>query len=172
MVIVSLILLVLLVLFLFASLIPLFVAMTRGAPYYPTNHNKQTLMLQFAALKPGEKAVDLGSGDGRLVIALAKAGAEAHGVEINPWLVWWSRWRIKKEGIPNAFIQWGSLWKINIHDYDAVLLYILPATMQKLEAKFKQQLKPGGRIVSNMFIFPTWKPTRTEDDVYLYTQTK
>jgi Protein-L-isoaspartate carboxylmethyltransferase len=77
----------------------------RGAPYIPTKREGVIKMLKLARVRPGCKALDIGSGDGRLVIALAQAGAEAHGCEINPVLVWWSRRKIKAAGLEGrAFI--------------------------------------------------------------------
>ena len=68
-----------------AFIIPFF---TSGLGYAPSTTAIIDRMIKLLNIKPGEKAVDIGSGDGRVVIALAKAGAEAHGYEINPLLVW------------------------------------------------------------------------------------
>ncbi|MBU4142330.1 hypothetical protein KKE99_05680, partial [Patescibacteria group bacterium] len=62
-----------------------------GAPYVPIPKNGLDKMVEFANIKFGQKAVDLGSGDGRIMIAMAKAGAIVHGYEINPLLVWWTQ---------------------------------------------------------------------------------
>lgn len=67
-----------------------------GAVFAKSDEKLIATMIQLAKVKPGEKAVDLGSGDGSVIIALAKAGAEAHGYELNPFLVWLSRRQIKK----------------------------------------------------------------------------
>ena len=84
-----------------------------GAPFEPTSDRKLKIMMKLAKVKKGEKAVDHGSGDGKIVIALAKAGAEAHGYEINPLLVLFSRYKIKKAGLKGkAFIHWKNFWKI------------------------------------------------------------
>jgi Xaa-Pro aminopeptidase len=63
----------------------------RGAPFVLTGSRTVKTMTALANIQPGEKAADLGSGDGRILIAIARAGAEAHGYEINPFLVLWSR---------------------------------------------------------------------------------
>lgn len=73
-----------------------------NAPYAPSVKNRLDAMLDLANIQPGDKAVDLGSGDGRVVIAMAQAGAEAHGYEINPWLVLWSRYAIRRAGLKDA----------------------------------------------------------------------
>ena len=90
----------------------------RGGPYVPSNREIVERMIGMAGVRPGEKAVDLGSGDGRVVIALARAGAEAYGFEINPFLVSWSRRNIKKAGLEGkAFIIKRSFWKENYSKY-------------------------------------------------------
>ncbi|TSA46497.1 SAM-dependent methyltransferase, partial [bacterium] len=65
---------------------------TQGALFVPTHRDKVKKIIELAHVQPGEKAVDLGSGDGRILIALAQAGADAHGFEINPLLIIWSRY--------------------------------------------------------------------------------
>jgi 16S rRNA A1518/A1519 N6-dimethyltransferase RsmA/KsgA/DIM1 with predicted DNA glycosylase/AP lyase activity len=74
-------------------LIPIFFG---GAVFAQTQQSSIHKIITLANPKPGQKAVDVGSGDGRLVIALAKSGVQAHGYEINPWLVLVSRLNIKK----------------------------------------------------------------------------
>ena len=64
-----------------------------GAIYYPSSDPQIATMLDLAQIKKGERAVDIGSGDGRIVRALARAGAHAHGYELNPFLVFWSWWQ-------------------------------------------------------------------------------
>lgn len=125
--------------------------------------------LKIADVKKGDVAVDLGSGDGRIVIALAKAGAQAHGIEINPVLVWWSRYRIKKAGLSGkAFVHCHSLWDADLSKYNVVMIYGLPYMFEKLEGKLQKELKPKSRIVSFSFPFKTWKPVKTDTSVYLY----
>src|SRR3989338_878500 len=78
----------------------------RGAPYLPTHRESVAKMIELAQVRPADKMVDLGSGDGRIVIAFAKQGIEAHGYEVNPLLVWWSRKNIQRAGLDGrAFIQ-------------------------------------------------------------------
>ena len=92
-------------------LILLILSISRGAAPIPTNLKTVRHILELTQGKPGEKAIDLGSGDGRIVIALAKHGLHAYGYEINPLLVWGSNYRIRKEGLQqNAFIEWKSFW--------------------------------------------------------------
>ena len=152
--------------FLFGAILPL---IFWGAIYVPTEKERIKTIIRFAEIKPGEKAVDLGSGDGRLVIALAKAGAEAHGYEINPLLVWKARKDISKAKIENkAFIHWKSFWQEDLSDFDVVVIYGISHIMRRLEKKLKGELKKDARVICNAFNFPNWTQIKKEDGVYLY----
>jgi ribosomal protein L11 methylase PrmA len=167
----ALILIVMIGLLAVAIVAPLLIAMTKGAPYMPTKTALVDEMIALADIQPGEMAADLGSGDGRLVIALAEHGIEAHGYEINPWLVWWSHFLIRRAKMTKRTeVVCASFWKRDFSAYDVILLYVLPETMAKLEPKLKKELKPGSRIVANTFIFPHWQPKKSHDRLYLYTQ--
>ena len=140
-----------------------------GAPFEPTSNKKIKKMIKLARIKKGDKAVDLGSGDGRIVIALAKAGAEAHGYEINPFLVLLSRRKIKKAGLKGrAFIHWKNFWNINFRRYNLVMLFQFHTIMDKLRKKLEKELKPKSRIVSYYWKFPKWKPIKKIENIYLY----
>jgi protein-L-isoaspartate O-methyltransferase len=140
-----------------------------GAPYVPAKHTRVTTMVELAGVKLGERAVDLGSGDGRIVIALARAGAEAHGYEINPLLVWKSRRNIRAAGLSNrAFIHWKSFRQANFSSFDIVTIYGLKSIMRELEKRLEQKLPNGARVVSHTFQFPNWQPVLRRDWIYLY----
>lgn len=142
-----------------------------GAVFYPTSDENAGIMLQLAGVKPNERAVDLGSGDGRIVIALARAGAEAHGYEINPFLVRKSRRAIQEAGLDKkALVHCRSFWRETFSSFDVVAVYGIPPIMGKLEKKLRRELKPGARVVSNTFQFPSWIPERSLGAVYLYVK--
>ena len=84
---------ILLVLFLGYLCVSLAVVVLSGAPYIPSASSDLTAMLELLGPAAGRRVVDLGSGDGRVVIALARAGFVSEGVEIIPLLVWRSRWK-------------------------------------------------------------------------------
>lgn len=143
----------------------------RGAPFAPTDRKTMNRMLERAQVKPGERACDIGSGDGRIVIALAKAGAYADGFEINPLLVWWSKIRIKRAGLSQkARIIRKNLWQTDFSPYDVVALFGIPYIMKDLGDKLLAELKPGARVVSNNFAFPTWEAASRQDGIILYTK--
>jgi len=140
-----------------------------GAIYYPTRADKSETILKLARVKPGQKVADLGSGDGRILLAFAKAGAVARGYEINPILVWYSRRAIKKAGLEkNAFVEWKSMWRADISDCDTVFVYDFPNFMSQLGEKLERELRVGTKVISNVYKIPEWEPLKVEDNLYLY----
>ncbi len=140
-----------------------------GAPFNASSRRKVQRMLNLADIKKGQKAVDLGSGDGRIIIALAQNGAEAYGYEINPFLVWIARRKIRKLGLEkNAHIYWKNFWREDLSVYDIVITFQIDISMPKLEVKLKNELKDGARVVSHFWPFPTWDYVKKKGRVYLY----
>lgn len=140
-----------------------------GAWYEPSNDQKVALMLDLLDLKPGDCAVDLGSGDGKIVIEMAKRGVLAVGIEKDFRLVEESRESIKKEHLEHvAQIIHGSFWDINLSNFSKVYLYQFKTVMQRLEEKLGLELPSQALVVSNYWKFPTWKPEKKIEDVYLY----
>jgi protein-L-isoaspartate O-methyltransferase len=147
----------------------------RGAIYFPTSPRSVATMLRLADVKPGDKLVDLGSGDGRILITAAQAGAEAVGYEINPVLVRRSRRAIARAGVGgragesgNAVVHWEDFWRINFSQFDVVIVYGIPYIMKDLQRKLERELRPGTKIISNAFIFPGWEPVAQERKIMLY----
>lgn len=144
-------------------------ALVFGAPFAPVARNRIETMIKLLKLKPGEKLVDLGSGDCRIVIAFAGLGVQSHGYEINPLLVAWSRYKIRKQGLENiAFIHFKDFWQTNLSSFKAVTVFGIGHMMPRLEKKLKKELKPGSRFVSNHFKLPGLKPDKEENKVWLY----
>lgn len=144
-------------------------ALIFGAPFAPLADNRIQTMIKLLKLKKGDKLADLGSGDGRIVIAFAKLGIESHGYEINPLLVAWSRLRIRKLGLQKkAIIHFKDFWLQDLSSFNAVTLYGIAHIMGRLEKKLKKQLKPGSKIAANYFQFPDLKPLKKENKVWYY----
>lgn len=159
----------LLVFFLLAFIIILLYSMIFGGPYAPIGEQKIEAMLSLLKIKEGEKSVDLGSGDGRIVIALAQKGVVAHGYEVNPLLVLLARYKIRKKRLQKiAFIHWGDFWKADFSSYDIITIYLAPHIMSRLENKLRKDAKRRTRIAVNFFAFPTWKYDLRKDTIYLY----
>ena len=140
-----------------------------GAPFVKSAKKKIYSMLALAAIKSGETVVDLGSGDGTLIIEAAKMGAAATGVEINPFLIWLSRVRIRRAGLENrATILRKDFRTHPLGNTDVVFAYLWPSTLQHLKEKFERELAPGARVISNAFPIEGWTPIIESDGVYLY----
>jgi len=134
------------------------------APFYPTPEIIVAKMLQLGGLKAGEKIFDLGSGDGRIVIAAAqKFHADAYGVELDKDLAKQSRTKIHQLGLDkNAHIITGDLLKQNYSSADLVTVYLLPASNDKVQPLLDLQLKKGSRVVAKDFEFRNWTPEKVE----------
>jgi cyclopropane fatty-acyl-phospholipid synthase-like methyltransferase len=144
-------------------------SLIKGAPYAPVSQERIKVMVKLLNLKKGQKMADLGSGDGRIMIAFARLGIEAHGYEINPILVLIANWYIRKYRLQNkAFIHWTDFWKSDLSRYDGITLFGITHMMPSLEKKLKSNLKPKAKVVSNHFQFPNWKASQTLSDVRLY----
>lgn len=140
-----------------------------GAPFEPTNEKKLKKILELAKIKKGDKAVDLGSGDGRIVIEMAKRGAESHGFEINPFLVYLSRKKIKALGLQHrAFIHWKNFWKEDLGKYDVIVMFQFHTVMKRLKKKLQKEISKKNRIVSYYWKLPQWKIIKKIENIYLY----
>lgn len=138
-------------------------------PFVPSSTDRLNTMIELSSVKPGQKTLDLGSGDGRVVIAMAKAGAEAHGFEVDPKLIEEARKNIAEEGLEGkAFIYSKNFWDGDLGEYDVVTVYGITSIMGRLEAKLKNELRPNAKVVSNYFTFPNWEPEEVKEKVYLY----
>ncbi|MBW4495342.1 MAG: class I SAM-dependent methyltransferase [Oscillatoria princeps RMCB-10] len=131
-------------------------------PYVPTPDAVVGEMLKLALVTGDDVLYDLGSGDGRIVIAAAqKFGTRGVGIEINPRLVQKSRENAEKAGVADRvkFLQ-QNLFEADLSEATVVTLYLLPDLNLKLRPKLLKQLKPGTRIVSHNFDMGDWKPER------------
>ena len=133
------------------------------APYLPTPNIVVDQMLQAAQLKPGETLFDLGSGDGRIVIAAAsKYKANAIGVELDDALAASSISRIAESGLEKtARIIHGDLLKQDYSKADVITVYLWPEANVQVAKLLDIQLKKGARVVSHDFEMGPWKPTET-----------
>jgi ribosomal protein L11 methylase PrmA len=156
-------------LFILILLIIMLYTFVRGAPFVPTD--KATIQLLLSYVKKGKNFADIGSGDGRVVLACAQAGAQAYGYEMNPILVAWSYLTIYLKGLrKTAVIHRKNFWNCDFSSYDVIFVYGIPYIMPRLEKKLRRELKKGAIVISNKFDFPEWKYTKHVSSVYVYTQ--
>ncbi|CAM5091689.1 ATP synthase subunit C lysine N-methyltransferase isoform X1 [Lepidochelys kempii] len=149
-------------------------------PFVPATSTQIENVLKMLQYRSGS-LVDIGSGDGRIVsyktlaplnsctsnsvikvIAAAKEGFKAVGYELNPWLVWYSRYRAWREGMHhNAKFYISDLWKVSFSQYTNVVVFGVPQMMPQLEKKLEEELVHNARVVACRFPFPHWMPDHT-----------
>ncbi|XP_023865002.1 ATP synthase subunit C lysine N-methyltransferase [Salvelinus sp. IW2-2015] len=141
-------------------------------PYVPATTAQVENVLKVLQARSGS-LVDIGSGDGRIVIAAAKKGFEAVGFELNPWLVWYSRYRAWRAGVHHSTsFHISDLWKVSFNQYSNVVIFGVPQMMDQLEGKLQTELQSTAKVVACRFPFPTWAPDGTAgegiDTVWVY----
>lgn len=125
--------------------------------WVPTADSLVTRMLDMAELKPGDRLVDLGSGDGRTVIAAAKRGVAARGIEYNPDLVALSVRNAEAAGLAGvAKFEVGDIFESDFSDATVVTLFLLPDLNLRLRP-ILLDMRPGTRVVSNSFDMGEWQ---------------
>lgn len=121
--------------------------MIQGPFYASTSKKRIKAVCKLANLKSGDKVVDLGSGDARVLISLAK----------------------KKVGLNSQIkIIFKSFWQIDLSKYDLIIIYGINYIMKRLEKKILNEVKPKAKIISVGFKFPNLKAKKAIDEVYLY----
>jgi SAM-dependent methyltransferase len=135
----------------------------RDVVWIPSPEDTVEKMLDMARVTASDFVVDLGSGDGRNVIAAARRGARAMGVEYNPDLVELSKRNAAAAGVADrATFVHGDMFKADVSQATALILFLIPDNLSKLRPTFLN-LKPGTRIVSNTYeIGGGWHPDVTE----------
>lgn len=138
------------------------------APYVPTKLNFIPEVLKKAGVAPGKIFYELGSGDGRVVIAAAKLGAEAHGVE-QSWLrVWYSRFTARQLGLKNAHFYHGNIFKRHYFPADVVYIYMLQKAVDRLENQLKKELKKNAMVITQRYHFKNWPEVNTDGEFKIY----
>jgi SAM-dependent methyltransferase len=131
--------------------------------YVPTPPNVVDGMLKLAGVTANDIVYDLGSGDGRIVIAAAKTyKARGVGIDLNPKLVAEARRNAELAGVADRvrFIE-GDFFTADISEATVVTLYLLSSINEKLRPKLLRDLKPGARIVSHWFRMGSWQPDQS-----------
>jgi hypothetical protein len=135
-----------------------------AAPYVATPWSIVDAMLTLAGVGPDDFVIDLGSGDGRLVItAVTKYGARGgYGVDIDPALVRLANANAAQAGVADRVrFEERDLFTADVRAATVVTVYLLPKVMGAVERKLRAELVPGARVVVNDYPFPTWQPERT-----------
>lgn len=136
------------------------VSRAADAPYVPTPRNVVDAMLGIAQVGPGDYVIDLGSGDGRIVIAAAKKyGARGFGVDIDGGLVNDARREARRQGVADrAEFHEENLFITDIGPATVLTMYLYPQVIMRLRPRLFAELKPGTRVVSHDFGMDNWLP--------------
>lgn len=138
-----------------------------GAPYLPTLTPQVEAALQLVNLKPGETLLELGCGDGKVLIAAARSGLHVVGYEINPLLalVAWARTRRFKKQVR---VVWGNFWQADWPPAEGIFTFLYPRFMSRLDKKIVQSSSKPVKLVSFAFKVPGRKAIAEKDGVFLY----
>ena len=131
-------------------------------PYIPSTRGNVDEMLRLAGVTPNDVVYDLGSGDGRIVIAAARDyGARGVGIDIDPALVRESSENARRAGVAERTAFHSSdIFAVDLREATVVTMYLLTGLVVKLEPKLLAELRPGTRIVAHDYGFATWQPDR------------
>ncbi|XP_063170960.1 adenine nucleotide translocase lysine N-methyltransferase isoform X1 [Candoia aspera] len=131
-------------------------------PYVPASAKQVENVMELLKGRSG-KIADLGSGDGRIVLAAYKRGFRpAVGYELNPWLLRLSSYRAWKAGCyGKVSYHKEDLWKVNLSDCQNVTVFLAPSVLTLLEKKLLLELPEDARVVAGRFPLPSWTPTDT-----------
>ncbi|MDQ3123337.1 MAG: hypothetical protein M3Q14_01480 [bacterium] len=138
-----------------------------GAPYLPTLKQQQQEALDLLALKPGQILVELGSGDGRMLVAAAKLNIKSIGYELNPLLVLYS-WVLSRRYKGLITIKWANFWRKPLPVCDGIYVFLLDRYMPNLHKKIVSEATGPIRLVSFAFKIPDKSYLTDRNGLYLY----
>ncbi len=137
-----------------------------GAPFLPVRQKDADAALDLAEVKAGQTIIDLGSGDGRMLIAAAKRGAKAIGYEINPIMYLWSKVACLKYR-KQISIRLGNYWTKKLPNSDVIYVFLIDRYTKKLDLKLVKELSKTTKVVSYVFELPR-KPVKSTPNTNLY----
>jgi SAM-dependent methyltransferase len=148
----------------------------RGAPYLPTLTSQVDIALDLVALKPGQTLLELGCGDGKVLIAAAERGWNVVGYELNPLmaLVAWlrtRRYRYARNGKGSVRVVCADFWTKQWPPHDGIFVFLLDSFMEKLNNRIVQETGKNGKsvkLVSFAFQIPDREPKVERSGLFLY----
>ena len=142
-----------------------------GAPYLPTLSKQVKTALDMADLQPGQTLLELGCGDGKVLIAAAERGWTVIGYELNPLLAGLAWLRTRRYG-KRVKVVCGNFWSLKWPHADAIFVFLLDKYMVKLDTKIAQDYSPAKsrslKLVSFAFQIPHKQPDKVRSGIYLY----
>jgi SAM-dependent methyltransferase len=138
-----------------------------GAPYLPTLAPQTKAAIELVDLKKGQHLLELGCGDGRVLIAAAQQGLRATGYELNPLLALLA-WLRTRRYHGRVKVVCGNFWNVKLPPAEGIFVFLLPKYMSKLDKKVIQQSSKPVKLVSFAFKIDGKKPDREKAGVLLY----
>ncbi|MEL7834344.1 class I SAM-dependent methyltransferase [Fodinibius sp. Rm-B-1B1-1] len=127
-------------------------------PYVPTPQNVVERMLDLAEVESSDYVIDLGSGDGRIVIAAASRGANGHGIDLDPERIAEARENASKQGVDDRIMfMEEDIFDTEFSEASVITMYLLPSVNKKLRPKLLNDLQPGTEVVSHSFDMGSWQ---------------
>lgn len=147
-------------------------------PFVTTSSDSLKTIIESAQYKQYEvyseqsrRAIDLGSGDGRVALELAKNGFLVTGIEHNEALVARAKTRAQELNLKNIAFLNQDFWDVDLRPFDVIYIYGMDSIMGRLEKKLDEEMRHGARFISNVFTLPHWKVKKTKNNVHLYIKT-
>ncbi|MEZ0396090.1 MAG: methyltransferase domain-containing protein [Anaerolineales bacterium] len=148
-----------------------FVPILSGIPWVPTRQTRIRQALDLAGLQAGETFYDLGCGDGRVLIAAARRGARAVGIEVSPLHCLAACLQARLAGVGGQVsVRWGNFYRFDLHDADVIFWYGHSRYTARMQAYLSGRAQPGARFASINIDFPGWKPAAIDKQglIFLY----
>jgi 16S rRNA A1518/A1519 N6-dimethyltransferase RsmA/KsgA/DIM1 with predicted DNA glycosylase/AP lyase activity len=146
----------------------IYIQLIPGAFYYPSAPDRVKTIFDNIKISTKDTVIDLGSGDGRLLIAAAQLGAKAIGYEMNPALVHQSRQKIENLKLSNLIkIKAKNFWHADLSPATIICVYQFPKYIKKLEKILKKSKHPV-TVISNDYPFPNQKPYLIKNRIHFY----
>lgn len=138
-----------------------------GAPFLPTLEPHKKLAFEMLELQQGDTLLELGCGDGRILVEAASRGVKSIGYEINPILVLIAYWNTRKYR-DKVSIRMKNYWGEKLPPSQGIFVFLLPKYMERLDKKITQEFSKPVKLISVAFEIPNKRPNGQKNGLYLY----